>query len=139
MKVYFQVMICLMWIPHVLSPSLLKQSVCNALLWLLTENVWLQAYSFLLIWSLKELLFFVSITTHNHTSSEPIFTMVSPTIYLSIFLLVEDSSFFGKYFWIQFRIETWFLLIKQRMMALQKFFLITNLKNKNIKKITNIF
>jgi hypothetical protein len=117
----------------------LKQSVCNPLLWLLTENVWLQAYSYLLIWSLKELLFFDSITTHDPTSSEPIFTMVLSTIYLSIFLLVEDSSFFGKYFWIQFRIETWFLLIKQRMMVLQKFFLITNLKNKNIKKITNIF
>ena len=87
----------------------------------------------------RTFLFFVSIMTHNHINSEPIFTIVSSTIYLSIFLLVENSSFFGKYFWIQFYIETWFLMIKQRVMALQKFFLITNLKNKNIKKITNIF
>ena len=54
-------------------------------------------------------LFSGSIATQIQMYSEPILIKVSSTIYSRIFLFLS-CIFKGLYFWIQFQIETWFLL-----------------------------
>ena len=109
---------------------------CNSTLWLIDDQririVSLYNNSLYRVWSIRDFfkdmflslvmfnaricLFSGSIATHNQMYSELTFNMVSSTMY-SDTLLSLDFIFFGRYFWIQFQMDTWFRLTKHESLS----------------------